>query len=951
MKLPYIPLRVHTAFSEGSLTPPEIIELTARLGIPSIAITDLSSLHAWGWMRREAKKAGLKLLYGVEIDAEGGRLVYLVKDRNGFRTLLRALNCRNFGETEGVIRIFVPAERMPRRPDFLQASHTYVGIETGNRNFALWLASEWKLPPVLAQPLQYTDLDRLILLRSIRKGVPFPKLKAELWKRMLHNRILSRRELTGIFGSLAGELTRRTFEIAEMCEFDPEGKFPNLPEGLFPFTLRELCLTLVRKKFSYKVSENFMRRLLHELDVIEKMGFAPYFLLVRELVSYARRCGILHNLRGSGASSLVAYVLGISHVNPLGHDLYFERFLNRGRPSPPDIDIDFEAGGREKVLSYLFGPEFPLQDKVGRAMISTFRFYGARSALYDTLRAFGFSPQESAELRSRIPHCEEPNVLRECASPLGFRRIYRLAASLCGIPREISLHVGGVLFVPQPLVDYLPVRSSTKVFPQCHFDKDTVEDLKLMKLDLLSVRGLRVISECMKQAHISELPEADEDVYRILSKGETIGCFQIESPGMMALLKRMKPRNLKELSFALALIRPGPTECGMKELYLSVRENKRSPDPLFFRLFPETGGVLIFEEQMLQAIVRTLGVSVEEAELIRRELKAGGSKELKTLFLREGKRRGLKENEVLRIYKLFVEFSSYSFNRAHSVSYAWMAEKALYLKIHHPVEFFCALLKADGGYYGLHAYIEEAKRRGIKILPPCVLRSAEDFSVEGNAIRTGLSKVKYLHKTTIRRILIEREKRPFSSLLEFLQRIRPDLREKLSLMDSGALDSLEPQRSRQLTLLLGKDIELDVSDLPEREKKKRQLEVLGFLPEGHPLELIERPLVRVKKLDEFEDGGLVDIALYVLDARLKRAKNRNLFFLLLEDETGIIEGIAREEIAAKIRSPFLRVRAKVRRIHDDLRLELIDALPLHFQVGLSTLSASSHIQRSISANT
>ena len=924
MKLPYVPLRVHTAFSVGAIVPSDFHILIEKYGLEAIGVADPGSLHAWGWARSEARRARLKLLYGAEVKVPGGSLLVFVRKAEGMRTLLRALNLGEIGG-EGVIRIFVPQRRL-QLPilSCREDGPLYIGIDTGNRWTAYDLSRKLGLPLLLVQPIEYEgDLRRYLLVRSLKEGKPYPKLRARA-QRLRHNRILSPGELSRFFGELAREITMRTFEVAEMCEFDPADAVPGLPPDLYSTSLRELAIEAARRKFGMPLPPGVRERLFYEIGVIEEMGFAPYFLLVRDLVDYARERGILHNLRGSGASSLVAYLLGISHVNPMEHDLYFERFLNQGRRSPPDIDIDLEAGGREEILSYLFGPGFPLRGKVGMAMVSTFRFYRARSALYDTLRAFGFSPGESSELRERVPFYDDPDALLKADVPEGLAEIYELAASLRGLPREISLHVGGVLFVPTPLEDYLPVQNSSKGVPQCHFDKETVEDFGLIKLDLLSVRGLKLISECMRETGVREFPESDERVYAALSEGDTIGCFQIESPGMMALLRRMKPRNLKELSFALALIRPGPTESGMKELYLAIREGKRKPDELFLRLLPETEGVLLFEEQVMQVAVRTLGVSIEEAERLRREFKKGGSAELRRYFVERASKRGFSRSDAEKIYTLLLKFSSYSFNRAHSVSYAWMAEKAIYFKVHYPQVFFAALLRADGGYYRLSVYAEEARRKGIMVLPPSILTSSADFSLEGDEIRTGLRRIKYLGSAAVKKILSERKKRNFSSLRDFSGRVRLTSREKLSLLDSGALDALEPDRRQQVLSLLGNgESGIDLPPSDRFEEKVRMYESLGFLPGEHPLALLpDRLPLRVAELSR-RTGEEVQIDLYLLDARVKRVRRGRLLFLFLGDETGLVQGTAEEGLLRKIRSEFLRVRARVRE-NQGLVLDVVD---------------------------
>jgi len=293
----------------------------------------------------------------------------------------------------------------------------------------------------------------------------------------------------------------------------------------------------------------------------------------------------------------------------------------------------------------------------------------------------------------------------------------------------------------------------------CHFDKDAAEDLRLIKLDLLSVRGLAAISETKAKLGIRSIPAGDSNAYRTLGDARTIGCFQVESPAMMNLLRRMKPRNIFELTQALALVRPGPTESGMKEAFLRAREGRiAARDPFLEKLLPETGGILLYEEQVMQIAERVAGMPPEEGDLLRRNLKRkGGDPGLRERFFRRALERGSAAGEIESLWKTMEKFSSYSFNKAHSASYANMAYQAAYLKARHPLPYLASVLNAGGGYYGVEEYVEEAKRQGIRILGPDANRSGRDFEVEGAAIRVGFSSIKGLTVRTTAKIVEERE--------------------------------------------------------------------------------------------------------------------------------------------------------------------------------------------------
>jgi DNA polymerase III alpha subunit len=751
----------------------------------------------------------------------------------------------------------------------------YVGAEFANFRRILEDGDAYRRhmspdPVVWANPVKYlTSPERLILLHAIERKVPYPPER---------DRLLGRTRLFGPdqealalrrFGDAAKDALARTFEVAERCEFVFEDVVPNLPADLCPRTLREVVLERLAAAPALTWKER--QRARRELVAVEQSGFGPYFLVVHDIVEFARRRGILHNLRGSGASSFLGWLLGLSHVNPIAFDLYFERFLNRGRPDPPDIDLDFDSRRRDEVLAYVLDRYGA--GKTGAAYVCSLKDFGGRSALYETLRAYGAPPEEARGLAKRVPYFAEPSGLRLAAPAPGRLDVWKLAAELQDVYHEISLHVGGVILTPGPVERYLPLETSAKGLRMTHFDKDAVEDLRLIKLDLLSVRGLAAISETQEKLKLRTLPPGDAATYAALRAARTVGCFQVESPAMMNLLRRMKPADIHEITQALALVRPGPTESGMKEALLRRRNGRgAAEDPFLARILPETGGILLYEEQVMQVAERVAGLPPEEGDLLRRSLKKGrgGDPALRAKFIREAGERGYAAPEIERLWKTMEKFSSYSFNKAHSASYAHMAYQAVYLKVHHPAAYFAAVLNAGGGYYELAEYVAEAKRNGLRILGPDANRSAAGFEVENGAIRVGLTSIKSLGAKTIERLLDERAAGgPYLSVEDFLARMKPGKAELLTLIKAGVFDSLEPRRTRQvLRYFQGLEHMEEVADIASDEKRRMLYEALGFLTEGDDLDLYagKRPDLRVKDLRTCA-GAMVEIVVRVVDAR------------------------------------------------------------------------------------
>jgi DNA polymerase-3 subunit alpha len=974
----FVPLRLHSVYSrgKGSVTLEEAAGWAGRRELPAAALADIGNIYGWGKWKRVAPAGGFKPLFGCELEVGGRRFVFLVKTRDGYSNLMEIFNRREVRDAAGLVVIYVPEGLPPKRDcpsgdvspsgatgapaseavmlsdlrEKVTPGDLYVGADFANFRYVMETGDTYKeylppLPLVWANPVKYlTSPERLVLLHAIETKVPYPPER---------DRLLTKVRLFGPdqeapalrrFGDAAKDALARTAEVAEKCGFAFEDVVPNLPADLFPRTLREVVMERLSaaKDLTWKERQRARR----ELTAIEQSGFGPYFLAVHDIVEFARRRGILHNLRGSGASSFLAWLLGVSHVSPIEFDLYFERFLNRGRPDPPDIDIDFDSRRRDEVLEYVL--ERYGAGRTGAAYVCSLKDFGGRSALYETLRAFGVPPEEARGLSKRVPYFAEPSTLRRAAPAPGRLDAWKLAAELQDVYHETSLHVGGVILTPGPVERYLPLETSAKGLRMTHFDKDAVEDLRLIKLDLLSVRGLAAISETKEKLKLRTLPPGDAATYAALRTARTVGCFQVESPAMMNLLRRMRPADIHEITQALALVRPGPTESGMKEALLRRRSGRAgapADDPFLARILPETGGILLYEEQVMQVAERVAGMPPEEGDLLRRSLRKGrgGDPTLRAKFVHEAGERGYAPAEVERLWKTMERFSSYSFNKAHSASYAHMAYQAVYLKVHQPVAYFAAVLNAGGGYYDLPEYVAEAKRAGVRVLGPDANRSAAAFEVEDGSIRVGLTSIKGLGLKTVERVLEERRAGgAYLSVEDFLARTKPGKAELLALIRAGVFDSLEPRRTRQvLRYFQGLEHMEEVADIASDEKRRMLYESLGFLPEGDELDLFEgkRPPLRVKDLKDCA-GALVELVVRVVDARqrvtygMMRGGNGHggqggvgddeegpdpgsgggaKYFYLFEDETGLLEGVGGTRCVTYGTPPVCYLRGEVRK--------------------------------------
>jgi DNA-directed DNA polymerase III PolC len=703
----------------------------------------------------------------------------------------------------------------------------------------------------------------------------------------------------------AGDLVARTLAVAEECAYTPPlGRvyFPDvaLEDGETAYSrLSALAFDGARRRYR-PLRPEVVRRLDHELETIERLGFAAYFLLVRRIADFARDEGIPCVGRGSAADSLVAYCLELTQADPLRYRLPFERFLNPARTDRPDIDLDFCWRRRDDVLDHVaraFGPE-------RTAMISTLNRFGLRSAFRETALAEGVPPVDVNRWSRRLPwyvadpsrgeaaglfdgtakafedHDEPewgaeggerealppppafdggPPLLQElppalAANPLarafaatpeckGFpfddprmARVLRLAAHLFDAPRHHGLHPGGVVVSPGPITDFVSCQRAAKGCVVTQHDKDGVEALGLVKMDLLGNRALTVIADCIAALRehgvavdVERVPEDDPRTARVLAEGRTLGCFQVESPGMRHLLQQIGARSMDDCIQAVALIRPGPAGSGMKDAYVRRfrgREEPTPPHPRLAELLWDTHGVMLYQEDVMHAAALIAGMELAEADSLRRALakrRPGHERELACLrerYFDGAAREGVDKGDAARVWERIASFASFGFCKAHAVTYGRIAYQAVYLKAHHPAPYLVAFLNSDTGYYETRVYVEEARRLGVPILPPDVNKSAAEFQLErvdggdpgggrpsetagasgaaGAAIRVGLNRVKGLSQRTLERILAAREREPFVSLPDFLARTGAHTDEIEHLIQCGAFDAFDRTRPEML---------------------------------------------------------------------------------------------------------------------------------------------------------
>jgi DNA polymerase III subunit alpha len=576
------------------------------------------------------------------------------------------------------------------------------------------------------------------------------------------------RDRLGRYGKQA---LRNADRLLEQCDLKLQLGAPHFPKVPLPqgqTSCARLC-SLVREGLArrYKsVPPEAAPRLKHELQVITKMGFADYFLVVHEIVQFASARSIGCVGRGSAADSLVSYCLGISDVDPIRYKLHFERFLNESRTDFPDIDLDFDWRRRDEVIRFVY--QHWGSDHV--AMISTQHFYKARSAFRDAARAIGMPTEKINQLTGRLPYDEADNLRRSIVSmpecrdfPLHDPQVAKaiqIAERLAGLPRGLSVHVGGVVISPRELVCYTPVQPATKGIAITQYDMRAIEKVGLVKIDLLGHRSLAILSDTLDlvqrnhavRVDLPSLPEDDPDTAKVLASGRTVGCFQIESPGVRQLLQMLQAKNLQDIIHALSLIRPGPSASGMKEHFV---KRKRGLEPVTYlhpamrEVLADTYGVMLYQEDVMMVAAAVAGFTMATGDSLRKALEKPGSQEhmarLKATFVAGAMRRDCDEVTAEHIWLLVSNFAAYSYNKAHACTYGKISYWCTYMKMHYPAEFMTGVLNNIGGYYSLSEYVEEARRLGIPILPPHVNQSGLNYAAEPIAVQSVIAHRRGVH--------------------------------------------------------------------------------------------------------------------------------------------------------------------------------------------------------------
>jgi error-prone DNA polymerase len=1000
----FVHLHVASSYSlrYGTASPSALASAAKEAGMPALALTDRDGVYGAFKHARACAAAGLKPVLGADLSIgsdAGARITVLAIGQAGWASLCRLITARAAGTgprdliaaSPGLVVLLGPDSDVgqaiaARRPDLAAGalhrwragSAAQVAVEitdhrgpggTACARRMLKLARQTRTTAVLTNAVRYLDqADSPVaqVLDAARHHVPLgtPGLPPHNGRAYL----ASPAEMAAVAIDIAGEeeaeiLLRDTFELASRCYLDLAADLGigtrHLPD--MPGDLRTACEQGLRL---YRGDKNQAReRLDHELAIIAATALAPYFLTVADVARRIRSNGIRCSIRGSGAGSLVNHLLGISAIDPLAYGLLMERFLSTTRETMPDIDLDVESGRRieaYRIILSAFG-------EASCATVAMMETYRARSAIRDVGAAFGLPPAEIGAIAKAFPHVRAAHIGAALAelpelkdSHLDIRQLntmFRIAERLDGLPRHVAMHPCGVLLSGTNLLDRTPViRSTAEDLPLSQLDKDDAETAGVIKLDVLGVRMQSALAHALTQipdrVDLDSIPPDDEPTFELIRSARTIGCFQIESPGQRELVSRVDPRDIEDLIAEISLFRPGPVNSDMITPFVEVRRKQREPSYPHEKLRPvlaETGGVVIFHEQVLKIIDTMTGCGLAEADRVRRRLP-----ESERWFREQAS--GYSEAVVDQVWQVLGAFGAFGFCKAHAAAFAFPVYQSAWLKCHYPAAFYAGVLAHDPGMYPKRVILQDARLAGVRVLGPDVNASAATWlrtpGVSRPALRVPVSEIRGIADAESARIVAGQ---PYRSVRDFWERARVSrpVAERLALV--GAFDSMYerscPRPTRRDLVarirMLGRPVQRqtltldctfdddgfgfeelvpagELRDLDPAERVEAELDILGFDISQHVLgfygELLrDLGVVRSASLAECEPGSAVLVAGVKVAMQTPAVRSgQRIIFATLDDEVGLADlaffESAQDRCAATLFGSWLLVvRGRVRK--------------------------------------
>ncbi len=1033
MAADYVELHSRSAFSwlRGASAPEEMVRRAGELGLPALAICDRDGVYGTARAHSAAKETGLRALVGAELTIEDGSVLpILVRNREGYANLCRLLTRAKLrgtktechvtwselaefgtdwialtGDEDGPVRRHVAANNYAAARTAAERlvqtfgrenvaveiqRHLLRGEERCNR-LLLELAGELNLRPVATSGAAYATADSRELADVFACARHHTHLDAagRLLDANAERCLQSESGIRALFADCP-EAIENTRRIADRIEFSLENlgytfpRYRNLTDADMARTLREVTFLGARGRYG-ELSERVRAQLERELDLIIKLGFAGYFLIVWDLANFCRESNVLMQGRGSAANSAVCYSLGITACDPIGYNLLFERFLAEGRTSWPDIDLDLPSGDRrESVIQEVYRR----YGEHGAAMTANVITFRGRSAMREIGKALNFPP-EMLDRFSKLfasgdfVHTLELSAqLRQAGLALDNPRTQaaiRLYHRIYGLPRHLGQHSGGMIICQGALSSIVPLeRASMPGRVVAQWDKDDCEDLGIIKVDLLGLGMMAVLQDTLEMCHrrgrpldLANLPPDDPETFAMLRAADTIGVFQVESRAQMATLPRLKPRVFYDLVVEVAIIRPGPIQGNMVHPYLARRCGEEPVTYLDDRLQPvlqRTLGVPLFQEQLLKIAMVMAGFTGSEAEELRRALSYHRSQERmdKVCVKLRGRMQenGVSPRVIDQIVSAVQSFAVYGFPESHAISFALIAYASAWLKVHRAPEFYAGLLNNQPmGFYSPATLVRDAKARGIQVRPVCVARSDWFCRVDDdNSIRLGFCVVRGLRREDVEHLLLERQQAAFVSVADFKRRTRFSRDGERSLARIGALNALATHRREALwkvsAPLRAGDLFDAISDNPgdsplepmtASERLVEDFAGTGITTGPHPMALVRERLPDIwsaRDLETAANGSRVQIAGMVI-CRQRPGTAKGYVFISLEDETGVSNAVVEPALFEARRmvitqESFLLIHGIVQNVDDVIHVKARRIERLQESPGSATSSHDFH---------
>jgi len=792
-------LNCHSYYSlrYGTFSEIELLELAKKNDVQTLALTDINNTSACLNFIRKAKDYNINPVVGIDF-RNGAKQLYvgLAKNNEGFRELNQFLSQHSEHKIELPERaphfdnsvIIYPFERVLQLEKSSFADHEFIGVsieELRKLRFSKLKNLEDKLVVLQTVTIrEKKDFNAHRLLRAIDNNTLLSKLeKSEECK--LTDKMHALNTINTAFADFP-HIIENTNRILNRCHLEFGFGEQRISQNLKLYTdsaendyklLEKLCQDALHKRYS-NPDEKVLSRLQTELDTIKSLDFVAFFLINYDIVSYANSKGYFHVGRGSGANSIVAYIIGITDVDPIELDLYFERFINPFRASPPDFDIDFSWKDRDDVTAYIF-KRFP-----HTALLATYNTFKYRAVVRELGKVFGL-PKEDIDKLSKGNHV--PSQLDEIA-----QLVLRYGKLIEGFPNHLSVHSAGVLILDQPVHYYSATDLPPKGFPTVQFDMIIAEDVGVFKFDILGQRGLAKIKDALEiiAENRPEVPpiditnveafKKDKNINNLLKSGGAIGAYYVESPAMRGLMQQLQTQDYIGLVAASSIIRPGVSGSGMKEEFIKRHrypELRKNAHPILLEIMPETYGVMVYQEDVLKVANQFADLSLGEADILRRGMsgKFRSRKEFTAVeekFIANCRKKGYPDELIFEVWNQIKSFAGYAFAKGHSASYAVESYQSLYLKCYYPLEFMTAVLNNGGGFYSVEHYLHEAQQQGATICPPCINNSDHPNRLIGTSIYLGFGYLKNLETFTVQRMLSERQLNgSYSSLDDFIDRV------------------------------------------------------------------------------------------------------------------------------------------------------------------------------------